>query len=167
MLVEEEHHLGGHLRWGGASDLAALADLTGRVARSENIEVLTNSVVLGRYDDNWMGVVQRGLPGVPERLVKARAKVLVAAPGLMERPYVFEGNDLPGVMLSTAIRRLINLYAVRPGQRAVVLSANAAGDAAADDLRRVGVDVVAVVDPRRGQDILRPAGAGAGSVRSS
>ena len=158
MLVEEEHHLGGHLRWGGASDLATLAELTERVARSETIEVLTNSVVLGRYDDNWMGVVQRGLPGVPERLVKARAKVLVAAPGLVERPYVFEGNDLPGVMLSTAVRRLINLYAVRPGERAVVLSANAAGDAAADDLRRVGVDVAAVVDPRQGRDIVRARG---------
>ena len=158
MVVEEEHHLGGHLRWGGASDLATLAELTERVARSETIEVLTDSVVLGRYDDNWMGVVQRGQPGVPERLVKARAKVLVAAPGLMERPYVFEGNDLPGVMLSTAVRRLINLYAVRPGQRAVVLSANAAGDAAADDLRRVGVDVAAVVDPRRGQDVVRARG---------
>ncbi len=158
MLVEEEHHLGGHLRWSADSDLGTLAELTGRVAGNENIEVLTNSVVLGRYDDNWVGVVQRGLPGVPERLVKARAKVLVAAPGLMERPYVFEGNDLPGVLLSTAVRRLINLYAVRPGQRAVVLSANAAGDAAADDLRRVGVDVAAVVDPRRGQDVVRARG---------
>ncbi|MBA3367107.1 MAG: (2Fe-2S)-binding protein, partial [Geodermatophilaceae bacterium] len=158
LLVDEEHQVGGHLRWGGASDLATLGELLERVARSENIEVLTNSVVLGRYDDNWLGVVQRGLPGVAERLVKARAKVLVVASGLIERPYVFAGNDLPGVMLSTAARRLINLYAVRPGQRAVVLSANAAGDAAAEDLRRVGVDVAAVVDPRRGQDIVRAHG---------
>jgi len=158
MLVEEEHHLGGHLRWGGASDLATLAELLERVATSDNIEVLTNSVVLGRYDANWVGVAQRGLPGIPERLIKARAEVLVVASGLMERPYVFAGNDLPGVMLSTAARRLINLYAVRPGQRAVVLSANAAGDAAVEDLRRVGVDVAAVVDPRRGQDIVRAHG---------
>jgi sarcosine oxidase subunit alpha len=158
MLVEEEHHLGGHLRWGGASDLATLAELLERVATSDNIEVLTNSVVLGRYDANWVGVAQRGLPGIPERLIKARAEVLVVASGLMERPYVFAGNDLPGVMLSTAARRLINLHAVRPGQRAVVLSANAAGDAAVEDLRRVGVDVAAVVDPRRGQDIVRAHG---------
>jgi sarcosine oxidase subunit alpha len=34
-------------------------------------------------------------------------------------------------MLSTAARRLVSLYAVRPGQRAVVLTANADGDAAA------------------------------------
>jgi sarcosine oxidase subunit alpha len=60
----------------------------------------------------------------------------VVAPGLIERPYVFEGNDLPGVMISTGVRRLINLYAVRPGQRAVVFSANPERDAAAVDLRR-------------------------------
>ena len=78
--------------------------------------MLTNSVVAGRYDDNWIAVVRRGLRRtVAEQLIKARAKVLVVAPGLIERPYVFEGNDVPGVMLSTAVRRLINLYAVRPG----------------------------------------------------
>ncbi len=72
----------------------------------------------------------------------------MVAPGLIERPYVFEGNDLPGVMLSTGVRRLINLYAVRPGRRAVVFSANPEGDAAVADLRRAGVDVAAVVDAR-------------------
>ncbi len=92
---------------------------------------------------------------------------------------MFAGNDLPGVMLSTAVRRLINLYAVRPGQRAVVLTANAEGDAAVADLKRAGVEVVRVEDARarrrrhrrhravrraggpgrgRHQDRLRPAG---------
>ena len=54
----------------------------------------------------------------------------MVAPGLIERPYVFEGNDLPGVMLATAVRRLVNLYAVRPGSRAVVFTANEEGLAA-------------------------------------
>ena len=83
--------------------------------------MLTNAVVAGRYDDNWVAVVRRGLTGGAEQLIKARAKVLVVAPGLIERPYVFAGNDVPGVMLATAARRLVNLYAVKPGQRAVVL----------------------------------------------
>src|SRR3712207_4300337 len=89
---------------------------------------------------------------------KCRAKTLVVSPGLIERPYVFEGNDTPGVMLSTAARRLINLHAVRPGNRAVVFSANASGDAAARDLRSAGVEVARVVDARRGGDILRVGG---------
>ncbi len=54
---------------------------------------------------------------------------------------MFAGNDVPGVMLSTAVRRLVNLHAVRPGHRAVVLTANPDGDATVADLRRVGLEV--------------------------
>jgi sarcosine oxidase, subunit alpha len=71
---------------------------------------------------------------------------------------VFAGNDRPGVMLSTAVRRLINLYAVTPGERAVVLTANPEGDAAITDLERVGVQVVRVADGRRGQTLRRVVG---------
>ena len=164
MLVEEEHQLGGHLRWGSDDDLATLRDLRAQVAAEPGIEVLENSVVLARYDDNWVPIVQRGLPHVFERLIKARARTLVVSPGLIERPYVFGGNDLPGVMLSTAVRRLINLYAVRPGRRAVVMSANPDGDAAVDDLRRAGVEIAAVADGRRGERVVQADGRG--GVRS-
>ncbi len=160
MLAEEEHHLGGHLRWGTGAERAALRELAGEVAAADAIEVLTNSVVIGRYDGNLVAVVRRGLPGAAERLVKARAGVLVVAPGLIERPYVFAGNDLPGVMLSTAVRRLITMYAVKPGERAVVLSANPAGDAAVEDLERAGVEVAHVADARRGGDVVRAHGRG-------
>jgi sarcosine oxidase subunit alpha len=158
LLVEEEHHLGGHLRWGDDTARAVRAELEDQVRSETGIEVLTDSVVVGRYDDNWIGVMQRNLPHVAERLVKVRARSLVVAPGLVERPYVFEGNDIPGVMLSTAARRLINLYAVRPGERAVVFSANPEGDAAVADLHRAGVEIAAVVDARRGQRVVRARG---------
>jgi len=164
MLVEEEQQLGGHLRWGDDADLSALREMRALVETTPGIEVLTDSVVLGRYDSNWVSVLQRGLPEIDERLVKARVKTLVVAAGLIERPYVFAGNDVPGVMLSTAVRRLVNLYAVKPGERAVVLAANAAGDAAAADLERVGVDVVRVEDARTGGDVV--AVRGRGRVRS-
>jgi sarcosine oxidase, subunit alpha len=160
LLVEEEYELGGHLRWG--DELDALRGLREEVVRTPGIQVMTNSVVNGRYDDNWVAVMQRDLPHVEERLVKARAKTLVVAPGLIERPYVFEGNDTPGVILSTAARRLINLYAVKPGGRAVIFSANESGDAAAEDLRRSGVEVARVVDARRDGDIVRAKGDGKG-----
>ncbi|HUG31455.1 MAG TPA: 2Fe-2S iron-sulfur cluster-binding protein [Acidimicrobiia bacterium] len=153
ILVEEEPSLGGHLRYGSPAELSALTDLADRVRSTGGIEVMTDSVVTGRFDHNWVSVVQRDVPGVAERLVKARAKSLVVAVGTLERPYVFGGNDLPGVMLSTAVRRLINLYAVRPGDRAVVLTANASGDAAIDDLGRSGVEVASVIDARSGGSI--------------
>lgn len=158
MLVEEEPQLGGHLRFGGPDDLAVLDDLVDRVRSNSAIEVMTDSVVAGRYDHNWVSVVQRDVPDVRERLVKARVKCLVVAVGTLERPYVFKGNDLPGVMLSTAVRRLINLYAVRPGDRAVVLTANTSGDAVVADLERAGVEIAAVVDARSGGSIHEASG---------
>jgi sarcosine oxidase subunit alpha len=162
LLVEEEHQLGGHLRWGDDAERAVRAELEEQVHAEPGIEVMTDSVVVGRWDDNGIGVLQRNLLHVAERLVEVRAGSLVVAPGLIERPYVFEGNDLPGVMLSTGVRRLINLYAVRPGRRAVVFSANAEGDAAAGDLRRAGVDVAAVVDARLRRGVVRARGRGGG-----
>jgi sarcosine oxidase subunit alpha len=158
MLVEERHHLGGHLLWGSESDREVCARLQASVARADGIDVRTDASAIGVYDDRLVAVVQRAAFGPDERLVKVRPQVLVVATGLIERPYVFAGNDLPGVMLSTAVRRLVNHYAVRPGRRAVVLTANPSGDAAAEDLARVGVQVVRIVDARRGEDIIRAVG---------
>ncbi len=163
LLVEEEYQLGGHLRFGDAAALAALAELRAAVAAQPLIEVLTNSAVTGRYDMNWIGVLHRQ-PGISahghrihERLCKVRAKTLVVAAGLIERPYVFEGNDLAGIMLSTGVRRLLNLHSVLPGRNAVVFTANADGDACAADLRAAGATVT-VVDARTGGNIVRATG---------
>ena len=164
MLVEEEPHLGGHLRYGGKGELDLLTQLRSAVAAQPGIEVLVDSVVAARYDDNWIPVLQRNHPLSRERLLKVRARTLVVAPGLIERPYVFAGNDIPGVMLSTAARRLVNLWAVRPGERAVVFTANSEGEAAAADLDDAGVDVVRVVDARNGGNVVRAKGPGRGGA---
>ena len=66
------------------------------------------------FADNWFAVI-RG-----NRLYKLRAKAIVVATGAIEQPAVFRNNDLPGVMLGSAAQRLIRLYGVRPGSRAVV-----------------------------------------------
>src|SRR5207302_9879420 len=73
---------------------------------------------------------------------------VVVATGCHEQPAVFGNNDLPGVMLASAAQRLIHLYAVKPFDRAVVLTANADGYRAAGHLHRSGVKVVAVIDLR-------------------
>ncbi|MGH1488955.1 MAG: 2Fe-2S iron-sulfur cluster-binding protein [Acidimicrobiales bacterium] len=157
MLVEDGHRLGGHLLWGSTGD-QALADRLRAATVAAGVEILTDSTVTGRYEDNWVAIVQRSHPLAVERLIKARAKTLVVAPGLIERPYVFAGNDKPGVMLSGAVRRLINMYAVKPGSRAVVFTANDDGDAAAADLAAAGIDVARVVDARRGEDVVEANG---------
>ena len=162
LLAEHCHRLGGHLLWGDDAERALAAELAAAV-EAAGVETLTDSTVTGRYEDNWTGIVQRSHPIAVERLIKARAKVLIAAPGLIERPYVFEGNDKPGVMLSGAVRRFVNMYGVRPASRAVVFTANPDGDAAAIDLERAGADVT-LVDARQDQNIVRAVG-GSKAVR--
>ncbi len=153
LLVEHEHTVGGHLRYSSRdSDRAVLVELRAALDASD-VEVLTDSTITGRYEDNWLGIVQRNHPIAVERLIKARAKALVAAPGLIERPYVFAGNDRPGVVTSGAARRLVNLWGVKPGERAVVFTANSDGAAAAADLDRVGVEIAAVIDGREGRRV--------------
>lgn len=154
ILVEMEPELGGHLRWGDLMDNSKLCVLVEEVRSRENIEVLVNSTVTGRYDHNWISVMQRSHSFARERLIKARAGTLVVAPGLIERPYIFKGNDIPGVILSGAARRLINLWAVKPGRRAVVFTANPEGDLAVEDLRKAGIDIAEVVDARKGERIV-------------
>ena len=159
LLVEHNHELGGHLRWGTPQDQAKAAELGKRCAEA-GVEILTDSTVTGRYDGSWIAINQRNVAGETiERVIKARAKCLVIAPGLIERPYIFKGNDRVGVMTSGAARRMLNMYGVKPGTKAVIFTANSDGDAAAADLAAAGLEV-AIVDARSGANVISAEGSG-------
>jgi sarcosine oxidase, subunit alpha len=81
-------------------------------------------------------------------LYRIRAARIVVATGAIEQPLVFPGNDLVGVMLPGAIRRLVDDWAIRPGTRAVVISADERGGAITAQLGSAGVELVRVVDLR-------------------
>ena len=70
------------------------------------------------------------------------------ATGAHERPLVFAGNDVPGVMLAGAVRTYLNRYAVKPGERVVLATTNDSAYDTAEDLLAAGVEVVAVLDAR-------------------
>jgi sarcosine oxidase subunit alpha len=91
-------------------------------------------------------------------LHQVRARELVLATGAIEQPLVFAGNDLPGVMLSGGVRRLIALYAVAPGTRAVVAATSDRGLEAVAALRAAGVEVVGVADLREGWTVAEAQG---------
>jgi len=145
MLVDEQPHAGGSFNWQWAGDAAAMqkrAELLQRVVEMENIEVRLQTQVAGCYGDYWIALVDS------ERLTKVRARSLLVAAGCFEQPAVFQNNDLPGVMLGSAAQRLIQLYAVQPCKRAVVLAGNSDGYRVASDLQQAGVEVAAVIDLR-------------------
>ena len=149
-LIDDQPALGGYLRYTrrpdgadngesgpGPEDATELAD---QVDRSANVRTLCNSTVFGLYQDNLLAVLTE------DGVVRLRAKHVVLATGTQETPLLFENNDLPGIMLSTAALRLSSLYGVRPGRRAVVATGNAEGYEAALQLLEAGIEVAAVVD---------------------
>ena len=147
ILIEEGPILGGALNYARlAADgnrAASLRDeLVAAVEAEPNIQVLTGAICQAWFTDNWLPCIQGN------RLHKLRAREVVVATGSIEQPMVFRNNDMPGVMLGSAAQRLIRLYGVRPGRRAVVVTANGDGYGVALDLVEAGVEVAAVVDLR-------------------
>ena len=145
VLADENPVLGGALGYArfdaeGERGDALRAELVEAVAAAPGVRTMTGAVANALYADNWLAVI------AGSRLYKLRATAVVVATGAMEQPAVFRNNDLPGVMMGTAAARLIRHYGVRPGRRAVVLSANDAGYGTALDLAEAGVEVAAVVD---------------------
>lgn len=140
LLCDENQEVGGHLRFGG--DPTPLAGARALLEEAGDIQVYTDTAVTGWYRDHWLAAV-RG-----NRLFKIRAGAVVFATGAYERPLVFDNNDLPGVMLAGGVARLLQLYGVVPGKRAVVATANDDGWQVAEALVAAGVELAAVVDER-------------------
>ncbi len=116
--------------------------LLDRVRTHPRIRLLEATCAAACYADRWVPLIDA------ERMTKMRAGAVVVAGGAFEQPAVFRNNDLPGVMLGSAMQRLIYRHAVRPAQRTVVLTANADGYRVALDLIAAGANVTAVADMR-------------------
>ena len=75
------------------------------------------------------------------------ARIVVAA-GAVEQPLVFPGNDLVGVLLPEAVRRMVGRWSLKPGERAVVVTADEGALDTVAVLEQAGTEVVEVVDLR-------------------
>jgi sarcosine oxidase subunit alpha len=150
MLVDEQRQIGGTFCWQRSDSANTLSQLTEQLARLPNVETRVGSQAAGWYADQWIALVAAG------RLTKLRAKATIFATGAVEQPAVFRNNDSPGVMLASAAQRLIRLYAVKPFERVVVMTANEDGYRAALDLAQAGVEVAAIVDLRSNPNTQLP-----------
>ena len=162
ILCDEQAEFGGSLlsEWSvdidGAPAAAWLAEVVRTLAASPRVTLLPRTQAFGYFAQNFVALAERLTdhlakpePLAPrERLWQVRAKHVVLATGAIERPVVFPDNDRPGIMLADAARTYVNRYGARSGSRAVVVAACDGGYAAALDLRRAGVDVAMIVDPR-------------------
>ena len=126
----------------------------------ENVTLRSRCMGAGVYDHGYVLLNERlgdhaPDPSVPrQRLWKVRAGQVVTATGAIERPLSFAGNDLPGVMLASAVRDYVGNFAVVPGQRTVVVTNNDDAYRTALALKAAGLEVPAVLDAR--EDVTSP-----------
>ncbi|MGN5477194.1 FAD-dependent oxidoreductase [Cupriavidus basilensis] len=169
ILVDDQRELGGSLLSGrseinGKPALQWVGEIEGKLRKLPEVTILSRSNAFGYQDHNLVTVTQRltdHLPvskrrGTRELLWKIRAKRVILATGAHERPIVFGNNDLPGVMMASAVSTYIHRYGVLPGRDAVVFTNNDRGYQAALDLKANGAKVT-VVDPRASTSGALPA----------
>ncbi|MDF2234146.1 sarcosine oxidase subunit alpha family protein [Albimonas sp. CAU 1670] len=162
ILADEAPEPGGWLLDDGGDASAELREeLLAELHASAQVQILPRTTVFGWYDDNVFGALERvgkHLPPHPdrpaERLWRIVARSAVLASGAEERPLVFPGNDLPGVVMASGIRRRLVAQAVAPGRRVAVLTNGEAGYSLAAALESREVEVAAIVDcsPEREPD---------------
>ena len=153
VLVDDQTELGGHLRFQRATvedpvrgetgeGFEIVRSLAEQVKDNNRIRVLIGARAFGGYEGNLIGVA------LADRSIHLRVDRLIVATGSFECPSLFKNNDLPGIMLASGARKLVNLYGLKPGKRAVVVTSTDEGLALAVELQQIGVSVAAVVDQR-------------------
>ncbi|TJZ86682.1 sarcosine oxidase subunit alpha family protein [Paracoccus hibiscisoli] len=154
LVLEQDGHWGGRTPTdhdgGQAAIDAALADLRGR----KGVTLRRNTMATGLYDHGYL-IARESLAdhdpnqGIPrQRLWRIRAGRVIAATGALERPLSFACNDVPGVMLASAVRDFIADFGVAPGRRIVVVTNNDDAYRTALTAHAAGLEVPAIIDAR-------------------
>ena len=130
-----------------AATLAALHALP-------NVTLRLRTTVAGVYDHGYVLADERIADHTPgdgrprQRLWRLRCGQIIAATGAIERPLAFAGNDIPGVMLASAVRDYVANWAVSPGDRTVVVTNNDDAYLTAIALHDAGLTVPVILDAR-------------------
>lgn len=154
LLLEAERENGGWLATqvtaSSGVPVEALQQLRQEIA-ARGVTQRLNCTAFGVYDHNLVTAIERIEDlgdGLRERLWKIRAKQIILATGVFERPMVFPDNDRPGVMLAGAVERYVSHYGVACGKNVVVATACDNGYATARALKAAGIGVAAIIDRR-------------------
>jgi sarcosine oxidase subunit alpha len=137
MLLESRPELGGRRR--SSVDFETVATLAAE-AESAGVQVFLRTAALGAFEG---GLV---LGANEKQLLHLHPREVVVATGSIEQVPVFRNNDLPGILTGEAVDRLLHLYRVLPGSRAIVVSYGPRSKQTVAALQNAGADV-AVIDP--------------------
>ncbi|NNK16049.1 MAG: sarcosine oxidase subunit alpha family protein [Sulfitobacter sp.] len=159
ILLEQTDHWGGRAPVdGGTIDggpVDKFVDETLAALKSmDNVQLRNRTMGAGVYDHGYALGYERLTDHAPQtggprhRLWRIRADQIITATGAIERPLSFAGNDIPGVMLASAVRDYVVNYGVSVGDRTVVVTNNDNAYLTAIALKHAGLDVPVILDAR-------------------
>ena len=154
LVLEQNGHWGGRTPVDHPDGQARVDELLARLRGMGNVTLRRNTMASGLYDHGYLLAREAiadhdpnaGLPR--QRLWRIRAGRIVTATGALERPLSFAGNDVPGVMLASAVRDYIVDYGVAPGRRIAVVTNNDDAYRTALAALDAGLEVPVVIDAR-------------------
>ena len=171
VLADEDFRFGGRLNAetfevDGKAGADWAAAIIAELAALPNVRLMLRTTVIAALDHGIYSAVERvsdhlsePLPGKPRQtLWRIYSRHAILAGGATERPIAFENNDRPGIMLAGSLRAYANRWGVRVGDKVAVFTNNADGLRTVQDLKAKGVDVVAVIDSRDGDEVIDTSG---------
>ena len=112
LLVEAEPKFGGV----AADDQGWVADCVAWLRAAPNVTLALQTTAAGYYDHNFVTALEEvNGAALRQRLWKIRATRVVLECGAFERPVLFGGNDLPGIMLADSVRHYLDQHGVAAG----------------------------------------------------
>ena len=159
LLMEQTPHWGGRAPVDGGTVDGQPVDkfvdeIVSVLETMDNVTLRTRMMGAGVYDHGYMLGYERltdhrpDAAGPRHRLWRIRAAQIVTATGAIERPLSFAGNDIPGVMLASAVRDYVVNYGVSIGDRTVVVTNNDDAYRTAISLKKQGLEVPVILDAR-------------------
>ncbi|WP_299729295.1 sarcosine oxidase subunit alpha family protein [uncultured Tateyamaria sp.] len=159
ILLEQTAHWGGRAPVDGGHVDGAPVDkvvdeLVSELSDMSNVTLRLRTMGAGVYDHGYVLGYERlrdhapAQDGPRHRLWRIRARHTITATGALERPLSFAGNDIPGVMLASAVRDYVVDYGVSVGDRTVVVTNNDDAYRSALALKQAGLDVPVILDAR-------------------
>ena len=155
MIVDNHPHHGGWLRssQNKIDDRPAIEwaeEACEELDANPEVTRLQDATALGYRENNLLMVTERSPAEahVFQRGWKARAGRVILATGAIERHLVFANNDLPGVMLASAVQTYHHEFGVVLGRQAMIFTNNSSAYALAHDLQAAGTIIAGIIDSR-------------------
>jgi sarcosine oxidase subunit alpha len=169
LLLDEKAEIGGttiyqnsdNFKIGDKISSDWLKNEINELKKLDNLEIKTRTSVAAYHGYNYL-LARENLTDhlsknekqnkIRQRLLKIRAKKVIVATGSLERPLIFDNNDRPGIMLSSAVKKYADYYGVICGKKNVFFTNNDSAYESAISLSKKGIKVQAIIDIREKSD---------------